>query len=61
MKVKGLQNKIYRLNPIAINFNVKKLEDLKNGDIVDLAKEDADNLLNKGMVELVKTSKKGDK
>ena len=61
MKVKGLEGKIYRLNPNSINFNVGDLAKLKEGKTVELAKEDAEDLINKGMVELVKTSKKGDK
>ena len=61
MKVKGLENKIYRINSNSVNFNVKKLDDLKEGKTVDLAKEDADDLLNRGFVEKVKSSKKGDK
>tara|TARA_Y100001963_G_scaffold146004_1_gene220377 strand:+ start:407 stop:592 length:186 start_codon:yes stop_codon:yes gene_type:complete len=61
MKIKGLENKIYRLNPNSINFNVSKLSKLKEGGIVDLPKEDADDLINKGMAKLVKSSKKGEK
>ena len=64
MKVKGLENKIYRLSPYSINFYVgllSKLKDLKNGKIVDLSQEDAGDLLIRGFVEKVKSSKKGDK
>ena len=61
MKVKGLEDKIYRLNPNSINFNVGDLAKLKEGKTVELTKEDAEDLINKGMAELVKTSKKGDK
>ena len=61
MKVKGLENKIHRLNPNSINFNVNLLGKLKEGKTVDLAKEDAESLVNMGMAKLVKTSKKGDK
>ena len=61
MKVKGLEDKIYRLNPNSINFNVGLLAKLKEGKTVELVKEDAEDLINKGMVELVKTSKKGEK
>ena len=61
MKVKGLEDKIYRLNPNSINFNVGLLNKLKEGKTVELSKEDAEDLINKGMAELVKTSKKGDK
>ena len=58
MKVKGLENKIFRLNPNSINFNVGLLAKLKEGKAVELIKEDAEDLINKGMVELVQTSKK---
>ena len=61
MKVKGLEGKIYRLSSNSINFNVGLLDKLKEGKTVELAKEDAEDLINKGMAELVKTSKKGDK
>ena len=58
MKVKGLEDKIYRLNPNYINFNVGDLAKLKEGKTVELAKEDAEDLINKGMAELVKSSNK---
>ena len=58
MKVKGLEDKIHRLNPNSINFNVGDLAKLKEGKSVELAKEDAEDLINKGMVELVKSSNK---
>ena len=61
MKVKGLEDKIYRLSSNSINFNVGLLDKLKEGKSVELAKEDAEDLINKGMAELVKSSKKGDK
>ena len=58
MKIKGLPDKIYRLNPNSINFNVRDLARLKEGKSVELAKEDAEDLINKGMAELVKSSNK---
>ena len=58
MKVKGLEDKIYRLNPNPINFNVGLLAKLKEGKTVELTKEDAEDLINKGMAELVKSSNK---
>ena len=58
MKVKGLEDKIYRLSSNSINFNVGLLDKLKEGKTVELAKEDAEDLINKGMAELVKTSNK---
>ena len=60
MKIKGLVNKIYRLNPNSINFDVKKLAELKEGKVVELVKEDAEDLLSRGFVKKVKPSKKGD-
>ena len=58
MKVKGLENKIYRLNSNSINFNVGDLAKLKEGKSVELTKEDAEDLINRGMAELVKTINK---
>tara|TARA_R110002020_G_scaffold464380_1_gene684915 strand:+ start:13 stop:198 length:186 start_codon:yes stop_codon:yes gene_type:complete len=58
MKVKGLSDKIYRLSSNSINFNVGLLDKLKEGKSVELAKEDAEDLINKGMAELVKSSNK---
>ena len=58
MKVKGLEGKIYRLSSNSINFNVGLLDKLKEGKSVELAKEDAEDLINKGMAELVKSSNK---
>jgi len=45
-------------SPNSINFNVGLLDKLKEGKSVELAKEDAEDLINKGMAELVKTSNK---
>ena len=61
MKIKGLENKIFRLNPNSVNFSMAKLEKLKEGGVVDLSKDDAESLINKGMAVVVKSSKKGDK
>jgi hypothetical protein len=61
MKIKGLEDKIYRINPNSVNFSMAKLEKLKEGEVVDLSKDDAESLINKGMAVVVKSSKKGDK
>tara|TARA_R100000742_G_C4272480_1_gene91696 strand:+ start:1536 stop:1721 length:186 start_codon:yes stop_codon:yes gene_type:complete len=61
MKIKGLEDKIYRINPNSVNFSMAKLEKLKEGGVVDLSKDDAESLINKGMAVVVKSSKKGDK
>ena len=58
MKVKGFEDKIYRLNPNSINFYVGLLAKLKEGKTGELVKEDAEDLINKGMAELVKSSNK---
>ena len=58
MKVKGLEGKIYRLSSNSINFNVGLLAKLKEGKTAELTKEDAEDLINKGMAELVKSSNK---
>ena len=60
MKIKGLEDKIYRINPNSVNFSMAKLEKLKEGGVVDLSKDDAESLINKGMAVVVKSSKKGD-
>ena len=60
MKVKGFEDKIYRLNPNSINFNVGLLAKLKEGKTVELVKEDSSDLRIKGIVELGKPRKKGD-
>ncbi len=61
MKIKGLEDKIYRINPNSVNFSMAKLEKLKEGGVVDLSKDDAESLINKGMAKIVTSSKKGDK
>ena len=61
MKVKGLVNKIYRINSNSVTCDVANFNKLKEGGIADLKKEDAEQLLNMGVVEKIKTSKKGTK
>ena len=61
MKVKGLINKIYRVSSNSVSCSKADLSNLKEGKTADLKKEDAEQLIKMGMVELVKTSKKGDK
>ena len=57
MKVKGLEGKIYRLSSNSINFNVGLLDKLKEGKSVELAKEDAEQLIGMGVVSTIKESK----
>ena len=57
MKIKGLLNKIHRVNPNSILCNVSSFDKLKGGDVVDLPNEAAMELLNMGVAEKPKTKK----
>ena len=57
MKVKGLKNKIYRLSPNGGFCSGFQLNKLKEGGVVDLKEDQANLLLNMGIVETVKGSK----
>ena len=61
MKVKGLPSKIFKLSPNGGFCSGQELGKLEEGETVDLKKEQADQLLSMGMVEIIKESKKGDK
>ena len=61
MKVKGLPDKLERLNPNSVTFSMSELGMLKEGKIVDLKKEHAESLIKQGMVKKIKDSKKGEK
>jgi len=57
MKVKGLPSKIFKLSPNGGFCSGSELGRLKEGGTVDLKKEQAEQLLSMGMVELIKESK----
>ena len=57
MKVKGLVNKINMVNSNSVTCPIKEFDKLKEGKIVDIKKEDAEQLLKMGMVEIIKESK----
>ena len=57
MKVKGLPSKIFKLSPNGGFCSGSELVRLKEGGAVDLKKEQAEQLLSMGMVELIKESK----
>ena len=57
MKVKGLPNKIFKLSPNGGFCSGSELGKLKEGGTVDLKEEQAEKLLNMGMVEKTKVSK----
>ena len=57
MKVKGLSDKICMINPNSVTCDAGDFDKLKEGCVVDLKKEDAEQLLSIGMVETIKESK----
>ena len=57
MKVKGFPSKIFKLSPNGGFCSSQELGRLKEGGTVDLKKEQAEQLLSMGMVELIKESK----
>ena len=57
MKVKGLADKICMLNPNSVSCDAGEFDKLKEGKIVELKKEDAQQLISMGMVTPVKESK----
>ena len=61
MKVKGLPSKIFKLSPNGGFCSGQELGRLKEGGTVDLKKEQAEQLLSMGMVELIKESKAKEK
>ena len=61
MKVKGLPSKIFKLSPNGGFCSSQELGRLKEGGTVDLKKEQAEQLLSMGMVELIKESKAKEK
>ena len=61
MKIKARLNKIHRVNPNGILCNSSSLDKLRSGEVVDVAEEVANELLDMGFVEkdVIKKSKKG--
>ena len=57
MKVKGLPDKIFKVSPNAGFCSGPELGELKEGGVVDLKEEQAEQLLSMGMVEKTKESK----
>ena len=61
MKTKGFTNKLYRLNSNSIKCSVSNFDKLKEGKIIDLKNEEAEQLINMGFAEKVIKAKKGEK
>ena len=57
MKVKGILNKLHRINPNGVMCDKGSLDKLKEGESVELPKEAAEELLNMGFVTKTKQKK----
>ena len=57
MKVKGLADKICMINPNSVYCGAGDFDKLKEGKMVDLKKEDAEQLLKMGVATTIKESK----
>ena len=54
MKVKARKNKFHRVNPNGVTCDKSSLKKLRNGEVVELSEDAANELLNMGFVEPVK-------
>ena len=61
MKIKARENKLHRINPNSIICDRVSLAELKEGRIVDISNEAAEELLNMGMVKKSNNKKKESK
>ena len=61
MKIKARENKLHRINPNSIICDRVSLDELKEGKIVDISNEAAEELLNMGMVKKSNNKKKESK
>ena len=58
MKIKARENKLHRVNVNSILCDRKSLDELKEGKVVDISDEAAEELLNMGMVKKSNNKKK---
>ena len=61
MKIKARENKLHRVNANSILCDSKSLAELKEGKVVDISDEAAEELLNMGMVKKSNNKKKESK
>ena len=61
MKIKARENKLHRVNANSILCDNKSLAELKDGKVVDISDEAAEELLNMGMVKKSNNKKKESK
>jgi|TARA_R100000501_G_C2542361_1_gene60564 hypothetical protein len=58
MKIKARENKLHRVNANSIICDRASLDELKEGKVVDISDEAAEELLNMGMAEKASNNKK---
>jgi|GEM_PF-6772654 len=58
MKVKAKLNKFHRVNPNGVACDKSSLKKLRNGEVIELSEDVANELLNMGFVESIKPNKK---
>ena len=58
MKIKARANKLHRVNPNSILCDRVSLARLKEGKVIDVSDEAAEELLNMGMAEKASNNKK---
>ena len=58
MKVKGRLNKFHRVNPNGVACDKSSLKKLRDGEVVELSEDVANELLSMGFVEPVKNKPK---
>jgi hypothetical protein len=58
MKIKARLNKFHRVNPNGVTCDKSSLKKLRDGEVVELSEDVANELLNMGFVEPVKNKPK---
>ena len=58
MKLKAKLNKIHRVNPNGVLCDKASLNKLRDGEVVEIPEDAGNELLNMGLVEKAKTTKK---
>ena len=58
MKLKARENKFHRVNPNGVICDKSSLKKLRNGEVVELSEDVANELLSMGFVEPVKNKPK---
>tara|TARA_Y100001937_G_C7093180_1_gene318785 strand:- start:348 stop:539 length:192 start_codon:yes stop_codon:yes gene_type:complete len=61
MRIQAREKKLHRVNSNGVLCDIQSLNKLRDGEIVQVAEEVANELLNMGVVKLVKETKKKSK